>query len=267
MAVSIDIVEGGRGRYTPMGWEIIRVATVTGVDPSAGGVDAMQEAVNAVIAVTGTFGAAHPTISTVEVAEFAPEQIASDIIRVVITYRVSGVTLQIGTYSIEVGTALSQQETNIDKNGDPIYVEYTYPDDYPLEPRLQGRTVRVGVTLSVLTPESSLRIVSRETEEPGSASRFYVGKVNSGAFRFDETAQPGTWIVMAITGRSEDGGVSYIVTYELQYRADGWEQAAVYVDTQTGRPPSDLLDDVGKKFVQEHEEADFNTMFGNLPPP
>jgi hypothetical protein len=113
------------------------------------------------------------------------------------------------------------------------------------------------------------------------SSRMYRGHTNATLF-LDDVA--GTWFCTKMDGYSDDGGVTYNVTYEFQrregttfnydqlvYGADsptivpqtvaieGWDTLAVYTDPKTGEPIK-VTDPVHFEVVQNYESAEFHDL-------
>ena len=96
-----------------------------------------------------------------------------------------------------------------------------------------------------------------ESESPFALSKLFVGRVNASTF-LGEPAE--TWLCTAIEGVSEDGGVTWTVTYEFEYRSDTWRAEVVFIDEKTNRPVSGLTVGVELKTYQVYPLANFGTL-------
>lgn len=79
---------------------------------------------------------------------------------------------------------------------------------------------------------AGLRFTRRETKNPLEKTLKFVGKVNADQFN---SGVPRTWLCTRIQSATEDGGETYIVSYEFQHKSDGWQTRVYYTDS-TGKP-------------------------------
>lgn len=182
-----------------------------------------------------------------------------------------------GILRIDAGNQLNQVQTNLDIFGDPIVLEYTYPDDYggtnpsEQEKELQGQTKEQGGTVTVQKSENTRVYTVREQVDPLVVAAAYGGTLNSFLWWGGE---PGTWLC-SIEGGSDNSGVSvsipieWINRYVFQYKAGGWDPEAVYSDVLTSEPvPVELFDvtnpDAMKK-VESYLRTDFWDLFQGSP--
>lgn len=163
---------------------------------------------------------------------------------------------------IEIGTTLTQSQTNFDAanlalppdSRQPIQVSYTPPGS--------SVTRTVPGRAAVLVPRSTLVIERTETSQPGVVSRSYVGKTNSTTW-LGEAA--GSFLCTSITGRSNDGGATYVVTYTFDFDpVDSFQSVVFWEDPMTrARPalsPSDMSAGNGVTWVTVYGSADFNAL-------
>lgn len=265
MAVTIDIVDGGSGKLTADGWEFTRVAVIKGV--TGDGDARIYNAVVELVGVTGDIGAAHPTVLTTFLAEINAEPDATDIIRARLLYRTNQGTLTTNPTDpedvlIRIGGRLMDRETNKDRHGELMEVRYVDG---------AGNTRKQTGTVGVLRPEYSLRfeVVMTAAELPGQVAKQFLGKVNSPGWWHDpETAADYKWLCTAVDGESRDGGATYQMTFEFQYREEGWDTTVAYNDPETGRVPPDVVDDLGIVDFEMYDDVDFNAApfpVGNTP--
>lgn len=266
-----DIIEG-KASFTFDGWVIERVFIVTGLTGEP--YDKIIDALN----TTGipALGDAHPS-SSLEycyLREAIPtiEGKANDIVRIRLIYaNATWPTERQQVNTLEVGGALSQIQTNKDRFGNTITVGYTYPADYAYDDALRGTFVETSGLVTKLVPER--HIVKRRIEysDPSLKADLYLGAVNSGPWSLDIGAATGTWLCTQLEGVSNDGGLTWVVTYAFQYRKDTWETTVTFIDPNTGRPPADLYtaaqaaadpdrSDVGIKDYEHYDIRNFNQL-------
>lgn len=255
MTVIMDQLDGGRAVKGISGWEFTRVAKVT--ELAGSGQNRIVDAVNQVIQAVGDIGTEHPLISTSRIVKFTPRVVSASVVDVNIEYKEGSFSFE-NTTRINIGTSVSQVESNTDANGDPILVEYQYPTDYQLDPQKAGKTIKQGGTIQRPAPESTLVIKRRETASPGDKSRIYSGKANSVSWSLDPTSDPRQWFCYSITGESDDGGATYDVEYTFHYREETWDQEVMFINPDDGRPPPDLVVGTGLKIVRRVKTIDFN---------
>lgn len=262
MPTHIDIVDGNAGTLTGEGWEFIRIATVSGVTG-----DGDLRLYNAVIALGLSIGAAHPAVPNCVLATINADAKATDVVSVRLTYRTPQGSLETNPIEpedvlIRVGGRLTDREENKDVNGDLLEVEYL---DAAGETRLQSGTV------TVLRPEHTLRfdVVVAGEDLPGHISKTFLGKINSAGWWHDpETAAAGKWLCTDASAESRDGGATYQMAFEFQYREQGWDHTVAYQDPETGRIPADVVDGDGVRDYTMYESIDFNSApfpVGNSP--
>jgi hypothetical protein len=264
LAVVLDIVDGSRAEYSlSNGWTFTRIAKVTGV--TGDGNARLASAIEA----TGmpSLGASHPVKAVAKLQKMSCAGESGEIYEVELYYaqRFGGSE---STYPalgeppvVEVGSSLSQVESNLDYQGNIISVSYTYPNDYydsRFAPGGVGKTLTQSVPVARLAPEGSLVFRLTELYSPESMIETYQGKLNSQEWRGKAEK---TWLCSEISGFTSDLGASYKNRYVFQYRSDGWDTRVVFNSPDTGRPPHDLVEDTGTKLVQIAGTADFNLLF------
>ncbi len=250
MSVTLDRIEGSGGKLTGEGWELTRTATVTGLsgDPydmviDAAGASGMPD-----------IGDGHPSRPECILRDISLSSVSANAVELQLVYRDSDTSVS----TIEVGSGLTQVETNKDHSGALITLEYEYPADYIPDPTKAGETIEQGGLVSKMSPETSIVYTRSETASPGSNSRNYTGKVNTGGWSGDPGAAARTWLCTGITGRSQDYGTTWEVTYTFQYRSDTWDETALFINPDDGKPPQDVVSGVGEKVIQVYTAIDFN---------
>lgn len=220
ITVKIDQIDGATTRRTLDGWEVQRVAYVSGLSG-----DYNQRMAQAISAEgIPQLRQVHPAIASIFVTavDARPAGPSGAVVR--ISYGTpSSQQLPEEPAQIEVGATLSQTTTYETISGDPIEVTLGEGEDAPTQ------IARV----TKLIPQVTVRYSRLEEASPGDKARLYVGKINETEVF---SSSVGTWMCTAIQGRSNDGGATYEVTYDFQYNADGWQPRVVYIDPSTGRP-------------------------------
>ena len=246
MAITIvtsDMVSGGTGRLTNKGWEVQRKATLTGV----GGVGHAQlyNAVQDYAAdINGAaLGAAHPTIPNIYLNEISPKSIGPAQVELLLRYGVAtpgSDSGPLGELQISVSSVGTQKETSNDADGALMAVKRT--TDVPT-----GAQQWQTGTVSVLRPLHTLTYTRREASAPDGKGASYVGKIN------------GSTLCTGITGQSDDGGDTYVVTYTFQIDPDGWDKEIFWTD-DTGKPPKNAVEGDGKATFTVYKTADFSSL-------
>ncbi len=181
---------------------------------------------------------------------------------------------------IDVEAGLQQIQTMFDEplvNPDAtnqITVEHTFPDgSVPGEdpdPQFPGKTVKQGGLITVFVPQKTIRLrglfTTAKTESISILEDALLGKVNS---------KP--WIDLGDSGRDSDEGKWLCTTanhrvydisnhpkirvkYDLafQFNEATWNPEIIFIDERTGKPPPDLVRDVGFKRIDYLPSTDFN---------
>jgi hypothetical protein len=285
MEVILDNLDGVAASYhLSRGWAITRVATVTGIELTehqsnedlVDTAELFTIAVAAVVSEVGNVGSAIPGIvAPTYLEEFLPEVLSTDTVRVRIVYR--GFPKPV----LEYQTSLSHVESNLDINNNIITVQYSYPEDYALDPLKMGKTLQQGGMISRPVPEPcfTVRAIVRMGSMVGSfyvrgttyivlsdttatacmtLLGLYVGTVNKDPFTFGYVAGAArSWMCVAAGGTSRDGGLSYEAYFTIQFREWTWDQQVVYINPDDGKPPVDLAVGVGYKMVRAAKESTF----------
>jgi len=258
--LTVELIEGTRGRLTEEGWELTRKAIVSGFDAEMSG----DEKIVAAAYATGmpSIGDEHPafaeraygTYTTAYLVAITPEAITSDAVTLNLTYK-GGYT---GGSHIGIAStgAVTQTETNLDCWDNLIVVEYEYPSDYKYNAALAGQTIEQGALVPMLTPEYSMSVTQDQDHAPYALQDDYVGTINS--MNWQSSGDQYKWLCTGITGYKR--GTRWTVTYSFQYKKNGWAADVVFIDPHTGKPPEDLVDGVGYKSVHIYPEANFNNL-------
>lgn len=256
-----DLIDGNAGDLTIAGWSIDMIGVATGYTGPAQG--------NIYAAITDPstgcpqIGAQHPRnpqalLRRIQIVAFSPEEV-----RAMFQYRDAW-----SVANMSVGAVLNQVETNLDKKGEVMKVEYTYPDDYLLDPSLAKKTVTQGGLVTKEIPTMTRVYTIKSTINPEQLAADYVGKCNSVVWKGFPVY---TWRCDAITGESTDFGVTWTTTLIFQYqRGDeikpgsgeffGWATMVYFIDPLSGKPPSDIMEEVGYVTYDLYKQIDFNQL-------
>ena len=157
---------------------------------------------------------------------------------------------------IELGAASTVLSTNRDIiTGDPIILKHTYVEqlatgDVDRRTETQGGEVEYEVTLPLLIQRR------QETFAPVRRSQQYGNTINK--FRIWGFEKE-TLLCLPITAISNDGGATYTVTYQFQ-AAITWLAEARFRDKTTGKPPVDIVQDIGIVNVNVFQKSDFSDL-------
>lgn len=254
MAVLHDIIDNPTGRFTFDGWQFERTAVVTGV--TGDGHEKLLNAMNtAGIPVLGT---AHPSAPATYLREAIPTADDSSTVRIRLIYAdPMNMSHRQLINTIEVGGTLSQVETEFDRFGTMMYTTYTYPVGHSHN---AGEMIDQPSLVSLLIPEHTITKSRLEYGSPGPVAKDFVGTVNAAGWNLDPAAALGTWLCTGITGRSNDGGSSFVATYSFQYRGDTWKTEIRFKDPVCGVGPMDLIANVGYKTYEIYNIMNFNLL-------
>lgn len=161
---------------------------------------------------------------------------------------------------IEIGAAVVQVPTQLDVNGKPLEVQFTFLEttkNADGDDQEQEVTDTQVATVDVSKAQGVLRVVRVERDNPFNLQLRYVGRINSR--RWNQGA-PGTWQCVRIQGRTDDGGRTYTNTYEFQYNEDGWDPVIAYISPDTGQVPQGINARNGLRRVELFRRADFGRL-------
>lgn len=161
----------------------------------------------------------------------------------------------------EVRCNISQKSSNLDINGDQVTVSHTYPEDDPNHP---GETLEQGGEFTYYEAQQTVFIRGiKRTRTPWLLSNALVGRVNDQPWA-GEAAR--TWLCVACSWKpaAVSGGTRrYFMDFEFQHNADTWDPDVIFIDDVTGKPPPDLVANVGYKTVTKMPTADFDELLGS----
>lgn len=260
----VDIQEGFDGELTGEGWRITRIAKVLNVEGT--GVEKIYNAVHT--SALPSIGDAFPPFTGAILTSIRPKRVDGTTVELELLY-----TTYQGTEKVyDFSSIATQQETNIDKDGNPIYLSYTYPTDYLTDPAWRGRTEIISASFYKMIPESVFRVTKSEgiimtiVQE---RRKKYIGKVNEAGWELDPSAIAGSWLCSEI--RAVKTGTSfYQMTYGFRYKQPftyngvsypGWATQLIYEDPNTGKPPDPSTWTADTfKISMEYEYENFNLL-------
>ena len=249
--VKWDILKGSNGERDWQGWRILeRIAIVSGM-VSEGWVNKVNEALGAAGVVIGE--SVHPNATYCYLSKVRPILLSTGDVKLSLVYE----RYEAGEKEETVGASLVSGETNVDKNGDEISLEYVYPIGYIKDSSTTALTHTVTATqgklVSKLVPQASVSI-TKNTSNPLDDARNFVGKVNSSSWNGGGAKE---WLCTSIWGKRVKA-FQYRTTYSAQYNPDGWGTDVVFMRDNGTPPPT--TDSDSKKTIDVYQEANF----GNL---
>jgi hypothetical protein len=172
------------------------------------------------------------------------------------------------TPTLEVRASLRQVERNVDREGDPFVVEYTWPEDakarFPDGSPKKGLVEKQAGALSVFEPAVELvGEVVKATNNPGTQATAYIGKVNETAW---QGYPPRHWLCTNVVARLIDQTTNpKLWNFQFGFELDdtGWDTQTtlVFVDTETGKTPDDVAEGNGLVTYNWYETKAFNEDF------
>jgi len=166
----------------------------------------------------------------------------------------------LGLMTGSVRVSVQQLSRNTDIDGLAVSVEHTWPNDDPDHPGeidVQGGEFQAQVPQRTFTVEGF-----KITNKPWIIANAIIGRVNSGTFSGEPKHE---WMCVAANWRIADNDVAsnrYFMSFEFQHNSDTWNPSVIFIDPRTGKPPVDLIQDVGFKNVRVNPEANFEAILG-----
>jgi hypothetical protein len=301
IVVTLDYMEGNNADHDlNEGWRWERHFQITGLagEMATAISDLLNDAEAALVAIVGNRGSAGPQMFTGTTVggspvyansillRFSYEMLSPDLCKGSIHYR--GYPLP----TMKFGGAIGHIESNLDVNGNPIYVQYTYKSDYGMnqtpsgqsptgtDPSLAGFTDTVSKLIDkpvfeaivglefTIYPPCTLGSVVVNAAAIASFYKAQQGSVNNNLF--DPTGvsylypglgyllgAPGCYLLEDVDAESFDGEVTFKITMSFHLRATSWLTTVTYVCRDTGEPPADLVPGTGQKQIQVYPEVSF----------
>jgi len=158
--------------------------------------------------------------------------------------------------------SITQKRTNLYREngtGDEalITVAHTYAVD---DPDYAAQTITQTGEVDVSLPQRTFVIEGiKETGTPWNIAERLVGAVNDTTWlgRAEHT-----WMCTEVSWDFREGAYGgsparYHMQFTFQHDSDTWDPSVVFIDDRTGRPPEDLVEDVGYKRIRYHREVNF----------
>lgn len=256
MTVIIDLIAGSSVNQSEKGYTAVRAAIVYDIvgNKDAKIFNALQDP------DLPKRGDLHPSIPNLILDVISARSIDTDKVLVNLNYRqLQGEDRppnEASPAQISVGATVQLRTTESDKDGNQIILEHTFTD-FAEDGTASLRTEKQGVELQVPVVQPTIRLVRREPRDPLQKALKFLGTVNKTSFAGGDKGQ---WLCTRLEGDSDDGGVSYMVTYEFQFLQKGWTGPVRFIDPVTRKPPEDLVQDVGILEVETFEEEDFSDL-------
>lgn len=150
-----------------------------------------------------------------------------------------------------------------------IQLQHTYP---PTDPDYAGQTIFQTGEINVAIPQRTFSIQGcKEFRQSGpwDMAENLIGCINNKEWM----GQPRhTWMCTEVTWEYRDtqpdsGNPAYrsslyFMTFSFQHNPDTWNPSVVFIDDRTNRPPSNLEENQGYKYIRYHREVDFKIELG-----
>lgn len=269
MGVITDLIEGSDVRRTMEGWFVTRTIYVE--ELSGDGQEKIKNAITSTIGIPA-LGDVHPVYPLTYLKEISPKIIDSNIVVLSLEYKPNPYTGD----EYEMSADAVPVESNTDIDGNDIWVEYTYPADYPDE-KYAGLTDVQGVMYNRLVPDKVFTVRKRMLiTGSGLLSLIdnYQNHVNSTGWTIDSSAPAGSWLCTEIKGRNDRVNGGYLVSITFRKRQSfvrdnvtypGWTDTWIYIDPGTGKPPPpDTWGENTIKMKMNYPEANFNTLISSM---
>ena len=265
--VHVDLVDGNSAQKSADGYTFDRMAKVTGLTGNA------HAMIYAAMNANGVpwIGSSHPDVGLALLRSIDATSVSGNTVELKLHYSTKEPSSGSGSQypvpsmaTIQCGASVMQEQVSKDIEGNPYRMSYTFPNVYPKDVGLQGKTALQAATLTKYIPLISMRIQKLESISGvvlNARAKEYVGKVNSTSWPLDPTAEAKEWLCTGIFGVSADSGTTYTVTYEFQYKPGGWFGTAVYMDRTTGSPlVKEDGDIVWQDFKNLYAQVDFTSL-------
>ena len=252
-------LDEAQATLTDAGWQATRIARVS--DLSAAGPARVLEAVNA---LGVRVGEPHPVLPGCRLSSIDPAHESPSVVRCSLSYepgpQAEGLTPPGAggpPYTVEIGAALQQVQTERDRDANLMVVTYTNEG---------GDQYSRALVFPVMTPQVTMTVRRTEAASPGNKAAQYVGKLNAAGWSFEPNSVEGVWMCTGISGSSPDAGKTWNVSYDFQQApwTETWAVTGIYTDPVTGEMPADVDAAVNKnKAVKDfniYDIANFNDL-------
>lgn len=237
-------------------WQELSVPfLVTGLTSSSMD-DRYAEAIAAVNLPVGTY-AAYPYLGLQVIDHDVTQREGVDHACVVtVTYRRVG-SPEADNFIFSTSTNVQQTETVKDIYGNPIYVQYTYPSNYP-NSQLAGRSdTEVGQVKVAIPQRVCVCSGLWPVERPYWMTKLWLGKLNLTPWANEDA---GCWLCTRCDSEPVDVTQSpplHRFHFEFTCNPFGWEDYAYYKTRDTDLVPSDVVAGVGIKRPTVYQRIEF----------
>ena len=173
-------------------------------------------------------GIVHPTMTALYCSQIRGKAIDTDKVELIVSYspfKAEFLPNNTQQPKLTISSFIQSQETNEDKNGDPLVVTHTGDPD-------------IVATVSIDTCLTNLQFERMETAAP-IGIQSYVDTLNSAGVTWrGVTFAAKTLKITSINGTPKDDSGNYLVTYNILYNPNGWQATVVY--TKDGVVPGDV---------------------------
>ena len=262
---SEDLVEGSGLSEDFDGYNAQRVFIVSGVTGSNSSAKLLQALLTPGIPQVGSF---HPSITGIKCVSRNVSAVKSrDIFKITCDYRRVNAdedTDQTEQAQASVGATVQQVTTTNDVKGEPIElggvstsVNIINPDTGAKETKTIVPQIQTG-EVTVQIPQITIQFTKRITEDPAPIAQKYIGKINKTSFL---GLNPEKVLCSNVSANSNDGQLTWDLTFEFQVNQNLWKGDVFWQDPQTGKPlPGSNESNNLAKRVDLYEQVDFNQL-------
>lgn len=138
-----------------------------------------------------------------------------------------------------------------------VIVAHRFPEDDPDYP---DETVEQGGEITVFLAQRNLQFEGFiDTRAPWALANALIASINSGSWC---NQGPHEWMCTEVQWQRWKEG-RYKFSFEFQHNSDTWNPTAVFVDQRTGKPPPNLVANVGYQTIPYHKLVNYNRAFNS----
>jgi len=260
LVVKADTIQGSNIRVDKSGYHLTRRIVVGGCFGTSDW-STVQLAVlqNSAITSIGVFrGSPHPWISGLYCSNYHIASIAEDgtTCEIIVEYEEQQADKQSNSSQapiLTIDSVVSSQQTNVDKDGYPLYVSYNGEE--------QTGTVNIDVVMAQIT------LTRREpyTCNPLAQITTYNEKVNSGSVSVGGQFCPASTLKVSginATSQVENGTLTYLMKYTFLYDPINYWTATVAYQDKEGKIPFDVDYGNGLEVYEMYPSVSFSGFAG-----
>lgn len=255
MAVEViaDVIDGTSLTETKDGVEANRIFIVSGLQGNQS-----QKLFNALTAPgIPQIGDFHPFIPDVQVIDKNVEAIGTEKVMVDINYRIPSAdeaSLNLGEpYDVQIGSTAQTVVTQKDRLGNQLLLTHTFESTDSNGNLVETTQTIVGeaeIQIPFVTVSWKTRVDNSGLED----AKCCVGRVNATPL-FGDPAR--FWLFQGLDSFTEDNGLTFILTFQLQRNPDTWNTELAFIDPNTNAPAEGLVDGVGLRQFEIYKEFTF----------